>query len=93
MYQQVFRDILIKFWSKLHAFVKRFRDNIFIYIEGLGQARFEVILWFLDILPKKDFFANLIKCWFHKKKFRFLRHIILAQAAKIEDKKIKMVQD
>ena len=48
--------------KKLNIFVIVYLNDIFIYIENLGQAHVNVVWWVLKELRKYALFANLKKC-------------------------------
>ena len=79
--------------EKLNIFVIVYLNDIFIYIEDLGQGHVGAVRWMLDILKKHRLFANLKKCWFHKDKVCFLGYVVLAQETRMEDKQIKAMKN
>ena len=61
-FQGYINKILAK---KFNVFVIVYLDNILIYTKDEGQGQVEAVWWFLDLLWKNEFFANLKKCWFY----------------------------
>ena len=74
-FQNYINKIIVK---KLDFFVIVYLDNIFIYIEDLGQSYIEAVRWVLDVLRKYRLFANLKKCEFYKNEIYLLGYIVLA---------------
>ena len=56
--------------EKVDIFIIVYLDDIFIYIEDLGQAYINTVQWVLEKLKKNSLFINLKKCCFHIDKFR-----------------------
>ena len=89
-FQSYINKILAK---KLNIFVIVYLDNIFFYTKDPSQPYVNIIQWVLKELRKKNLFASLKKCHFHKDKIRFLGYILSAQRMQIEDKKIDKVKN
>ena len=60
----------------LDIFVIIYLNNLFIYINDLGQSHINTVWWVFEKLRKNSLFANLKKCQFHKVKVRFLKYIM-----------------
>ena len=68
-FQGYINKILVK---KFNIFIIIHLNNIFIYIEDLGQAHIDAVYLDLKKLQKHDLFANLKKYQFYKNKVWFL---------------------
>ena len=51
--------------EKLNIFVIVYIDDIFLYIEDLGQAHVDAVWWVLKELMHNGLFANFKKCYFY----------------------------
>ncbi len=79
--------------EKLDIFIVIYLNDILIYIEDPGQPHVEIVQWVLEQLQKHCFYANLNKYWFHEDEVRFLGFVILAQGIRMEEERIKAVED
>ena len=79
--------------EKLDIFVIVYLDDILIYTEDQGRGHVEAVRWVLDILRKNGLFANLKKCRFHKDEVRFLGYVVSSQGIRMEDERIKAVNN
>ena len=68
-------------------------DDILIFIKDQDQAYVNAVWWVLEELRKNRLFTSLKKCRFYKNKVRFLGYVVSAQEIRIEEKKIKVVNN
>ena len=67
-------------------------DDILIYTKNESEGHVQAVCWVLDQLRKFSLYANLKKCRFHQEEVRFLGYIVSLRGIRIEDEKIRAVE-
>lgn len=80
----------------LHAFIGKlvvvYFDDIMIYSKNLDE-HIEHLNFVLDVLRKEKLFTNLKKCTFCTNKIVFIGFVIAAEVIKVDEEKVKVIQD
>ena len=78
--------------EKLDVFIILYLDDILIYTKDESEGYVQAVRWVLDQLWKFLLYANLKKCRFHQEEVQFLGYIVSSRGIRMEDERIKAVE-
>ena len=78
--------------EKLDIVVIVYLNDILNYTKDEGEGYTQAVYLVLDQLQKFSLYANLKKCWFYREEVWFLSYIVSWQGTRMEDERIKAVE-